>query len=239
MMKTMLSAAAACMLVSAGAMAQNASKTEPAQTETGSAQAGNSGQASSGQTDSQNGKTMSIRQDMKESLQKAGFSGVHVVPDSFLVNAKDKDGHPVAMIINPHSMTEVVDEGPVGQMADNSGGGTAKSGAGNYTPYETGGTFTTVPKQEKLSSNIVGLSVYNEQNQDIGTIKDIAYTHHQVQAYIVGVGGFLGMGDRYVALNPSAVQLNWDGNSKQWTAKVDATADQLKSAPTYDYPNEG
>ena len=25
----------------------------------------------------------------------------------------------------------------------------------------------------------------------------------------------------------------------QWQAKVDATADQIKSAPAYDYPNEG
>jgi hypothetical protein len=252
MIRTALSLAAAGMLVSAGAMAQNATKTEPAQDQGSTAQTSNNSDATGShggdaQAQASNGqRTLSIRQDMKDTLQKAGFSNVHVVPDSFLVQAKDKNGHPVAMIINPHSMTEVVDEGPVAQGNSNSSND-GSNGAMNTASADNAmsggdqqaGTFTSVPKQDKLSSSIVGLSVYNDQNQDIGTIKDIAYTHHHVAAYIVGVGGFLGMGDHYVAMNPSAVKLNWDGSSKQWQAKVDATADQLKSAPAFQYPGQG
>ena len=36
------------------------------------------------------------------------------------------------------------------------------------------GMFTYVPAQDELSSNVVGLDVYNEDKQNIGTIKDIA-----------------------------------------------------------------
>jgi hypothetical protein len=237
----MLSLAAAGMLVSAGALAQNASKTEPAKTDSANAAAQasdngaqtGSGQAGSGQAGSQGNSVSGLRKNMKDMLQQAGFNHVRVVPDSFLVQARDKDGHPVAMVINPHSMTEVVEEGPAGRMAANGTGDTAGEGA----QEQQGGTFTTVPKQEKLSSDIVGLSVYNGQHQDIGTIKDIAYGQGGVRAYIVGVGGFLGMGDRYVAVQPSAVRLSWDKTNKSWHATVDATASQLKSAPAYTYPN--
>jgi hypothetical protein len=33
--------------------------------------------------------------------------------------------------------------------------------------------------------------------QNIGTIKDVAYNGTSVNGYILGVGGFLGMGDRW------------------------------------------
>jgi hypothetical protein len=96
-----------------------------------------------------------------------------------------------------------------------------------------------VASSDKLSSSIVGLNVYNKANQDIGSIKDVAYNGHQVQAYIVGVGGFLGMGDRDVAIDPSALQVTWNDSAKKWRATMDATADQLKPAPQYTCPSKG
>ncbi|WP_439393452.1 hypothetical protein ACRQ5Q_29455 [Bradyrhizobium sp. PMVTL-01] len=43
----------------------------------------------------------SIRKD----LQSAGFSDVKVVAESFVVQAKSKDGNPVVMTIGPHGMS--------------------------------------------------------------------------------------------------------------------------------------
>ena len=37
------------------------------------------------------------------------------------------------------------------------------------------GVFTYVPAHDELSSNLVGLDVYNKDKQNIGTIKDIAF----------------------------------------------------------------
>ncbi len=99
-----------------------------------------------------------------------------------------------------------------------------------------GDTFITVPATDKLSSAIVGLDVYNGKSEDVATIKDIAYGDTGVRAYILGVGGVLGFGDHYVAVKPSAVTLTWDGSAKKWHATLDATADQLKSAPAFTYP---
>jgi len=112
-------------------------------------------------------------------------------------------------------------------------GTTTKSSAAMST--DTSGMFATIPAGERLSSKVVGLNVYNNSNQNIGKIKDIAFDESGVKAYIVAVGGFLGMGDRYVAVSPSAINVNYDANAKTWHAAMNTNADQLKSAPEYKY----
>lgn len=42
---------------------------------------------------------------IKEDMQKAGFTDVKVVAESFVVQAKSKDGDPVVMTIGPHGMS--------------------------------------------------------------------------------------------------------------------------------------
>jgi hypothetical protein len=46
-----------------------------------------------------------IPQTIQKELQSAGFRDVQVMPSSFLVTAKDKNGHPVMIRIGPHSTT--------------------------------------------------------------------------------------------------------------------------------------
>ena len=99
----------------------------------------------------------------------------------------------------------------------------------------TEGMFANIPPQEELSSKVVGLEVYNSANKDLGKIKDIAFDQSGVKAYIVSVGGFLGMGDHYVAVNPSAVNISYDSQAKKWRAAMNTDVDQLKAAPEYKY----
>lgn len=44
---------------------------------------------------------------LKHDLSQAGFTDIQVMPSSFLVRAKDKAGHPIMMVINPDSVTEI------------------------------------------------------------------------------------------------------------------------------------
>ena len=201
----MMTAAAA--LLSTGAMAQTTQPTTP--------------HATAAPTTGMPASKESVRQQMMTDMQKAGFTNVHVRPDSFLVQANDKNGTPVTMLIDPDSITEVVSAG--GTPGASSGGAVA-------------GSFTTVPSGEMLSSKVVGTDVHNNANQDIGTIKDVAYSGASIKAYIVGVGGFLGMGDHYVAVNPSAINVTYDANAKTWHATMNTTAEQLKAAPEFKYP---
>ena len=61
---------------------------------------------------------------------------------------------------------------------------------------------------DRLASRLVGLNIQNTADENIGEIYDIILTDAgAVKAYIVSVGGFLGMGTRYVAIDPKAVTL--------------------------------
>ena len=50
-----------------------------------------------------------LRQQMQDKLSKAGFSDIKITPSSFYVQAKDKKGEPVAMVIGPDSFAEVTE----------------------------------------------------------------------------------------------------------------------------------
>lgn len=170
-----------------------------------------------------------LQQQVTTNLQNSGFTNVKVMPDSFLVQATDKSGNPVTMFIGPNSMTEVTTVGANGQATGTNTGVSAKN---------VGGMFASVPASDELSSKVVGLDVYNNDHQNIGTIKDVAYNGTTVSGYILGVGGFLGMGDHYVAVRPSAVKLGYDTKDSRWHATMDANTGQLKSAPEYKYPSK-
>ena len=96
--------------------------------------------------------------------------------------------------------------------------------------------FSTVSKDEMFSSKIKGLSVTNQKNETIGEISDIAMKGQSVDALILSVGGFLGMGEHYVAVSPSSVNVRYDQKAEKWMASMNTTKDALKAAPEFKYP---
>lgn len=99
-------------------------------------------------------------------------------------------------------------------------------------------TFARVSSDEMFTSKLKGLNVYNQNNESIGEISDIAITKdNQVQALILSVGGFLGMGEHYVAVAPSSVHVAYDQASKKWKATMNTTKEAMKSAPEFKYPD--
>lgn len=170
---------------------------------------------------------VSIRSQLQTMLQNQGFSDVRVIPSSFLVRAKDKDGNPVLMSVSPDAITEVAEVGSQRADADTNTNSPSNSSVGQ---------FVAIPHTDELSSNVIGLDVYNNDNKNIGQIKDVAWNQHgHAQAYIVSVGGFLGVGNHYVAVNPQDVQVSYSDSDKKWHAAMNATADQLKAAPEFKY----
>ena len=96
--------------------------------------------------------------------------------------------------------------------------------------------FSTVQKDEMFSSKLKGLNVYNQKDESIGEISDLAIKNHQVDALILSVGGFLGVGEHYVAVSPSSVNVRYDSKNDKWTALMNTTKDALKAAPEFKYP---
>jgi hypothetical protein len=89
MKKTILGVGASLVLFSAALAADNATVSSNPQPPQG--------------TDNISG----IRQQLQDQLTKAGYSDVKIVPSSFFVEAKDKNGNPVQMVISPDSITAV------------------------------------------------------------------------------------------------------------------------------------
>ena len=85
-------------------------------------------------------------------------------------------------------------------------------------------------QEEDLASNWIGKSLYNGADENLGDINDILIgTDGKVRAVIVGVGGFLGIGEKNVALQFDELTLarGNDGNAKVMSK---ATKQSLEAA---------
>ena len=94
--------------------------------------------------------------------------------------------------------------------------------------------FVAVKPADFMTSRLVGATVYNNQNELLGEIEDLVIDNGKtITGVVVSVGGFLGIGDSYVVLDPSSLVLNEkDGH---WRAFVDTTKENLKNAPKFRY----
>lgn len=171
-------------------------------------------------------KPAALSADMEATLRKAGFTDLRILPNAVFVRGKDKAGHPVAMVLDPASMTEVVTLDP------HSGSAAGGDGAATLTGSAT---FATVLPSEKLASKLIGTEVNGKQGTSLGTIRDIAVDHGGVHAYVVRVAGLFGIGERYVAVTPGALALAFDQGSKRYGATMDATPEQMRAAPEFKY----
>ena len=96
--------------------------------------------------------------------------------------------------------------------------------------------FSTVSKDEMFSSKLKGLNVYNQKDESVGEITDLAIKGNQVEALILSVGGFLAMGEHYVAVSPASVSVKRDAKNDKWVATMNTTKEALKAAPEFKYP---
>lgn len=108
------------------------------------AQSQSGARGSSGASQSMTQGAQTLPQRIQQKLQSQGFTDIRVVPEGYVVSAKDKDGDPVTMIIGPHSIamftvsqsnqTGSSEQGHYGSSAplnDDTGGGAGGSGAGS------------------------------------------------------------------------------------------------------------
>ncbi|MEI8145949.1 MAG: PRC-barrel domain-containing protein [Alphaproteobacteria bacterium] len=83
------------------------------------------------------------------------------------------------------------------------------------------------------TSEAIGEVVYNRANERIGKVEELVIdSSGQVLAVVIGVGGFLGMGERNVAVNLRAVQMSRDNDMKPRMV-VDADKARLMVAPVF------
>jgi hypothetical protein len=132
---------------------------------------------------------------------------------------------------------------PATKPADQNTGMTTDSSTLDVKP-------SVIPEQKPdqwLASKFKGTDVIGQNNEKIGDIDDILFDQKgTIVAYVVGVGGFLGLGSKDVALAPAAFHV--EKNRNEYKLKLSMTKDELKqaaefkryspsSAPTASTPN--
>jgi hypothetical protein len=81
------------------------------------------------------------------------------------------------------------------------------------------------------TSKVVGSTVVNEANQTVGTIDDLLVTpNEKVPFAVLSVGGFLGLGTKYVVVPFSSLEIQ----DKSMMLRG-ATKDSLKGLPDFKY----
>ena len=94
--------------------------------------------------------------------------------------------------------------------------------------------MSSVPSQSVTVTDWYKQSVYDPANSKIGEIMDVLLAADgKVNALIIGVGGFLGMGEKDVAVPFSAVKHTVKDGKVYLT--LDTTKDALKAAPGLKY----
>lgn len=112
----------------------------------------------------------------------------------------------------------------------------SKQNTSNANPGPAAAQSSYVAAQnadQLLANDLMGMNVKNGQDKDetVGKISDVILDRGgSVRGIVVGVGGFLGMGEKDVGMPWDRVQ-SVDTDDK--VARVNASKDELKSAPEF------
>jgi sporulation protein YlmC with PRC-barrel domain len=102
------------------------------------------------------------------------------------------------------------------------------------TPAFAAETMSSLPTDSWTVTNYYKQDVYDKGQNSVGKIDDVLIDKSgKITALIVGVGGFLGAGEKDVALPFSAVSA--EKKNDKWYLTVDETKDSLKNAAGYKY----
>ncbi len=127
-----------------------------------------------------------------------------------------------------------------GTMAPAPGSTTNNSMNNSSTTMTTGsatGMWYTAPigTGQHRASELINQSVYNRANERVGEVNELVLDQNgQVVAAIIGVGGFLGIGERNVAVNFNQLQMVNDNNTMRLVVNADKA--QLQQAPEFRRP---
>lgn len=94
--------------------------------------------------------------------------------------------------------------------------------------------ITSQGPDQMLASKFKGTDVVGADDAKIGDVSDLLFDKDgKVEAFVVSVGGFLGVGAKDVAIAPQAFQIIKGTNTAPDKLKLSATKDQLKQAQNF------
>ncbi len=87
-------------------------------------------------------------------------------------------------------------------------------------------------QSEVLGTDFIGSSVTTKDGQPVGKISNLVFDQDgRIELAVIGVGGFLGLGEKEVAVPFEAIKSDTVNNKHVFV--IDATKDDLKAAPAF------
>ena len=119
----------------------------------------------------------------------------------------------------------------MGMMLGVAVGNSAAQVAGSTTTGMSVEELKTIARGWSATKQILGKPVYNDKNEKVGDVDDLIIAPDSSVSYaIIGVGGFLGLGERQVA-----VPVNRFKNTEGRIVLPDATKEALQAMPSFQY----
>ena len=149
----------------------------------------------------------------------------------------DKDGQKSSL---SDQNSQGQDSGQTGSMTGTAGADAGQAGSMTGTDrtnagqagMQNRGYLDSAPVNGTQASDLIGATVRTGTDDDVGSVSELIIDESgQIVAILVGVGGFLGMGEKDVAIGWDHVTLSGTGDDQD--LRVDVTGDELRSAPKY------
>ncbi len=110
----------------------------------------------------------------------------------------------------------------------------AQPNAAQSNPAASGALIGNLPNEALPISDYYNQSVYDNRDNKIGDVNDILLNKGgKVEAVIIGVGGFLGVGEKNVAVPFSSIKVAEKNGSRYLV--LETTKEALQTAPGYTY----
>ncbi len=121
------------------------------------------------------------------------------------------------------------------QRAKDSGSHPARESAqSDQSRMKHQGYMSSAPANGMQVSNLIGAKVTTTGDEDVGPVSDLVIDENgQIVAVVVGVGGFLGLGERYVAIGWDDVTRSDTSDDDEQELRVDVTREDLRAAPEF------
>lgn len=111
----------------------------------------------------------------------------------------------------------------------------ASDSTGNAGSAAASGTYLTEQSPTQISANdYIGNAVYTSADESIGNVTNLIMEENGgIVAAVVGVGGFLGLGAKDVAVPMDKITVSRDTDNGTIRLTTTETADSLKAAPEF------
>ena len=107
-----------------------------------------------------------------------------------------------------------------------------ETAVGRATPGD--GLITAQPDSHVRAGEIIGMSVVSAEGDEVGEVNDLIFDdQNKLTGMVVGVGGFLGIGEKWIGIDWTKAELRADPESGKERIFVGLTKADLEAAPDF------